>query len=283
MHRPLRGAAALAMAATLALLGIVTVAARNMAMGHRYGGPLQAPCAALGTYQVGPRILPAATRWTARLQGRPAQSSDRSIASAGQPWMLRGTLVLSAYSGCGQSTMGTFAVRRTMIGPPLGPGSRARCSGPCPQPVAGVLAATGTITQDAAHATNPLYVRVSAIITATRPGRHPAGQSAILSFLPPLLAAASPPPTALVLDGARSGKSTPVVPATAVAEGTVVAVATAVPNGPPAQALPGLRVGPDPLLPQHAGQGHGALGRRQLLAGLATGVEEFRRGSVQLG
>jgi hypothetical protein len=238
----------------------------------------QVRCGALGTYQVGARPFTASAVRPRAGRPSPLQGHGRpvdAIPSPLRPWSFHGTLVIAAYSGCGRPTAGTFFVRRTQVAPQAERGSTVRRRGPCPLPPTGVLTAGGTFMQDAAHATDPLYVTVGATLTWAHPGAprgRPCsdetgcppyavitstvtmthvtgylqvpvtdGQTAILSFLPPAPAASGPPPTAVVLAATRPVRPAPVVQATVVSAGTVVAVGTAVVNGTP---LPRPTAGP---------------------------------------
>ncbi len=115
-----------------------------------------AACAQLGSYHIGPQITPFRS------------AHVRPPVAAGQTSLvwpattLQGTLTLSAYAACGHPTAGSFAVRRVPLGPiPQQQGA----SGPY-----GITAVSGSFKQDAAHPADPLYVTVSATITATQPG-----------------------------------------------------------------------------------------------------------------
>ncbi len=246
MHR-LNKAGGIGVVGAVAVLGAVGGATRG-APAQARGVLPQAACAAVGTYQVGPRIVPERSRTRSGGPSAPAAPAPGS-AMAWPGWMVRGTLTLSAYSGCGQPTAGTFSMQRSVVGPPIerprGRGVAIPCAmeGPCGFPVTGVISATGAFTQDAAHAADPLYVTVNATITTARPGPQqgrpcstqtgcpPAtvitstvtmtnvtgylqaaasdGQRIVLSFLPPPASASDVGPTALVLDGWRGGQPTP--------------------------------------------------------------------------
>jgi len=235
-----------------ACIVIGTVAVLGTPGGAIGGVPAQAqravPQTVCGVYQVGPRVLPERSRTRSRMPSTQAASVP-GIAVTWPGWMLRGTLTISAYNGCGQSTAGTFSVQRSVVGPPIerprGRGAAIPCpmEGPCGFPVTGIISATGAFTQDVAHATDPLYVTVSATITTARPGPRqgrlcstqtgctPAtvitstitmtnvtgylqvavsdGQHAVLSFLPPPASASDATPLPLVLDGWRGVQPSP--------------------------------------------------------------------------
>jgi len=206
-------------------------------------------CAALGAYQIGARIVPERAGTHPGVSSGTARPGRATTAIVSRPWLLRGTLTLSGYSGCGQPTAGTFSIQRSVVGPPIerprGQGATMMCplEGSCGFPVTGVISATGSFTQDAAHASDPLYVLVSATITTARPGPQqgrpcstqtgcpPAtvimstvtmtnvtgylqatatdSQRVILSFLPPPTSASDAAPTPLVLDGRRGVQPIP--------------------------------------------------------------------------
>ncbi|HKO24189.1 MAG TPA: hypothetical protein VJY65_05540, partial [Chloroflexota bacterium] len=73
----------------------------------------QGSCAALGTYRVGPRILPlagaarGAARRRAGVQGLAPGHATAGPAPASPAGPLRGTLVIRAYTGCGGATLGS--------------------------------------------------------------------------------------------------------------------------------------------------------------------------------
>ena len=125
----------------------------------------QALCATLGTYQIGPRSVPerlGPRSGTSSGMGRPHHATTASVS---RPWLLRRTLTLSGYRGCGQPTAGTFSIQRSVVGPPIerprGQGVALLCplEGACGFPVTGVISATGAFTQDAAHASDLLYCK----------------------------------------------------------------------------------------------------------------------------
>jgi hypothetical protein len=195
----------------------------------------QGRCAVLGTYRVGPRVLPLAGVARGRT-GVPTPVPGHATAGPAIAWpagQLRGTLVIRAYTGCGSATLGSFAVRRTPVGPPL-PGPRR---GAPALPPTDVISASGHFAQDPMHPRDATYLLVSATITTARlRPQHglpcstltgcpsviaitstvtfrdvtgylqvlpPAGQTVTLSFLPPPVASTDVAPTALVLQGWR--------------------------------------------------------------------------------
>ena len=232
---PARIVTALIVGTVIALPG----AATRTALTHPAPAAQQGSCAVLGTYHVGPRILPLAGAARGRA-GVPTPVAGHAPASPAIAWpagVLRGTLVIRAYTGCGGATRGSFAVHRTPVGPPL-PGLRRgapalQCAIPCWPPPTGVISATGRFAQDPSHPHDATYVLVSATVTtARRPGRGlpcstrtgcppamvttstftdvtgylqvpPAGQRVTLSFLLPPVASTGVAPTALVLQGSR--------------------------------------------------------------------------------
>jgi hypothetical protein len=135
----------------------------------------QGLCSTLGTYTI---AQPAE-------RGTPGVPPARSRPGPGgvpitPVWLLRGQLVLAAYTGCGGTTSGTFAAQLGVVGgPPRSPAPRtALCATPCGPPPAvlpstAISRITGSFVQDPAHAADPLYTRVSATITSTRPGPPP--------------------------------------------------------------------------------------------------------------
>jgi hypothetical protein len=195
----------------------------------------QGRCAVLGTYRVGPRVLPLAGAARGRA-GVPTPVPGHVTAGPEPAWpagQLRGTLVIRAYTGCGSATLGSFAVRRTPVGPPR-PGPRR---GAPALPPTGVISASGHFAQDPMHPRDATYLLVSATITTARlRPQHglpcstltgcpaviaitstvtfrdvtgylqvppPAGQTVTFSFLPPPGASTDVAPTALVLQGWR--------------------------------------------------------------------------------
>ena len=195
----------------------------------------QGRCAVLGTYRVGPRVLPLAGAARGRA-GVPTPAPGPATAAPALAWpvgQLRGTLVIRAYTGCGSATQGSFAVRRTPVGPPL-PSPRR---GAPALPPTGVISASGHFAQDPRHPRDATYLLVSATITTARLRPQlglpcstltgcpsviaitstatvrdvtgylqvppPAGQTVTLSFLPPPVASTDVAPTALVLQGWR--------------------------------------------------------------------------------
>ncbi len=236
-----RGLGVTGMVVLLAASGGVTQRAPAWAR----GGLPQAACAALGAYQIGPRNVPQRSGARPGAASRTGGLTHATVAIVPRPSVLRGTLTLSGYSGCGQPTVGTFSIQRGVVGPPIeqsrGGGAAMICpmEGSCGFPVTGVISATGAFAQDAAHASDPLYVTVSAVMIMARPGLPqgrpcapgtetgcpaatvitstvtltnvtgylqvvPAdGQRVVLAFLPPPTSASGAAPTALVLDGWR--------------------------------------------------------------------------------
>ena len=218
-------------------------AAAHPALAHRAPAAQQGRCAVLGTYRVGPRVLPLAGAARGRAGGQmpAAGQATAGPAIAWPAWLLRGTLVITSYTGCGGATLGSFAVRRTPVGPPLyGPrrGTPALpCAEPCWLPPAGVISATGRFAQDPMHPHDATYLLVSATVTtahlrprlglpcsnltgcplamtmtSTATFREvsgylqvppPVGQRVTLSFLPPPVVSTGVAPTALVLQGWR--------------------------------------------------------------------------------
>jgi hypothetical protein len=206
-------------------------AAARMAFAHPAPAAQQGSCAVPGTYRVGPPVVPVAgpARGRAGVQTPAAGQATAVPVVAWPAWLLRGTLVIRAYTGCGGATLGSFAVHRAPVGPPL--------YGPRRGPPAGVISATGRFAQDPMHPRDATYVLVSATVTTARlrPQRGlpcsnltgcppamvitstatfrdvtgylqvppPAGQRVTLSFLPPPGASTDAAPTALVLQGRR--------------------------------------------------------------------------------
>jgi hypothetical protein len=222
------------------VIGLPGVAART-ALAHPAPAAQQGACAVLGTYRAGPRVLPLAGAARGRA-GVPTPVAGHATAGPASAWpagVLRGTLVIRAYTGCGGATLGSFAVHRTPPGPPL-PGPRRGapalpCAVPCWPPPTGVISATGRFAQDPSHPHDATYVLVSATVTTARhrPGRGlpcapatgcppamvitstftdvtgylrvppPAGQRVTLSFLLPPVTSTGVAPSALVLQGWR--------------------------------------------------------------------------------
>lgn len=236
----------IAMAAMTALS--VPVLAAQAAPIRVSRGPQPRGCAALGTYQIGPRALPMRPHPRAHSGTQPRRSAPagRPVVIAWPVSALRGTLTISAYSACGQPTAGTFSVQRLLVRPPIQPYHRAikaiPCAEVCGWPPAGVITATGSFSQDALHPHDATFVTVSATITSTRPGPPmgrpcsatygcpppsviissvsfsavtgylqvvPGGQSAILTFLPPPSANNAAAPQPLTLQGWRGGLPMP--------------------------------------------------------------------------
>ncbi len=184
-----------------------------------------ASCAALGNYPAGARAAAAAAAVAQghTTQGHTTQGYDTQRYSAQgystlwhsprlaphigiqpppSPWRWDGNIIITAYSGCGQPTAGTFSLHGLLMGTPVQSGGRTvimLCATSCLGPVLADVTATGTFAQDGAHAHDVTYVSVSAALTTTRGGRrsHAAlshitgylqvtpGQVAILSFFPP--------------------------------------------------------------------------------------------------
>jgi hypothetical protein len=238
-HAPSRIVTALIVGTVIGLSG----AAARTARAHAAHVAQQGSCAVLGTYRVGPRVLPLAGAARGRA-GVPTPGPGHATAGpapASPAGQLRGTLVIRAYTGCGGATLGSFAVHRTPLGPPLyGPRRGAPalpCAVPCWPPPTGVISATGRFAQDPMHPRDATYLLVSAtvttarlrpqhglpcstltgcppvmVITSTATFRDvtgylqvppPAGQRATLSFLPPPVASTDVAPTVLVLQGWR--------------------------------------------------------------------------------
>jgi hypothetical protein len=243
---PSRIVTALIVGTVIALPGPAAHTART----HLAPAVQQGSCAVLGTYHVGPRVVPlaGAARERARVPTPVAGHATAGPALAWPAGVLRGTLVIRAYTGCGGATRGSFAVHRTPVGPPLpgrGRGAPAlQCAIPCWPPPAGVISATGRFAQDPSHPHDATYVLVSATVTTTRrhPGRGlpcapttgcspgmvitstctdvaghlqvlaPAGQRVTLSFLLPPVASTGVARTALVLQGWRGAAVPRTVP-----------------------------------------------------------------------
>ncbi len=90
-------------------------------------------CAALGAYQIGARIVPERAGTHPGVSSGTARPGRATTAIVSRPWLLRGTLTLSGYSGCGQPTAGIFSIQRSVVGPPI---ERPRGQGAtmmCPQ------------------------------------------------------------------------------------------------------------------------------------------------------
>ena len=216
------------------VIGLPGAAART-AFAHPAPAVQQGSCAVPGTYRVGPRVVPlaGAARGRAGVQTPVAGPAAAVPAIAWPAWQLRGTLLIRTYTGCGGATMGSFAIHRTPMGPPL---YRPRRGAPALPPT-GVISATGRFAQDPMHPRDATYLLVSAtvttarlrpqhgppcstltgcpsvmVITSTATFRDvtgflqvppPAGQMVTLSFLPPPVASTDVAPTALVLQGWR--------------------------------------------------------------------------------
>jgi hypothetical protein len=218
-------------------------------------------CAGLPwTYHVGPRVLPMGAPRTPQgavpsAQPTPKPGTGHASTGTAIAWpasILRGTMTISGYGGCGgaATTSGTFAVQRVPLGPPIersqssgGTGTIA-CAVPC-YGLPGIVAARGAFRQDPLHPGDATYVQVSATITSTRPGPQmgrpcapntgcPPGvmirstvhvsdvtgylqvsedsQSATLSFLPPPAVYQNAAPAALILEGWRGTAAPATVP-----------------------------------------------------------------------
>ena len=222
------------------VIGLPGTAART-ALAHPAPAAQQGSCAVLGTYRIGPRVLPLAGAARGRA-GVPTPVAGHATAGPAIAWpagVLRGTLVIRAYTGCGGATRGSFAVHRAPVGPPFYRSRRVPpalpCAVPCWPPPTGVISATGRFAQDPSHPHDASYVLVSGTVTTARrrPGRSlpcapatgcppamvitstctdvtghlqvppPAGQRVTLSFLLPPVASTGVARTALVLQGWR--------------------------------------------------------------------------------
>jgi len=162
-----------------AVFAALALSAMGMAPrpGHAGAALMRAPatCAALGQYQVGPRVLPLAPPAI-----RPVPPHSHAPARLIAFSFLRGTLTLSSYSGCGGTTSGRFAIARAYGGPlpgPEPPRRPQRGAIACPEQgmycgfvPTGIVAASGAFMQDPAHGTDPAYISVSAVITSAEPG-----------------------------------------------------------------------------------------------------------------
>lgn len=181
-----RWAAALALAALWAPALTARAAAPH---GHQQAAGTPA-CSALGTYQVGPRVLPTAgpVQGHQTAPGVPTHSSAPT-AIAWPATVLRGKLVITAYSGCGSATQGTFEVSRSLLGPlptvPPAQGKAIACAVPCWWSPSGIITATGRFSQDPAHPSDPTFVTVSATITTARPGPQMGRPCSVQSGCPP--------------------------------------------------------------------------------------------------
>ncbi len=177
MHREIRAAWRVRL---VAVLGALVLCGMGIAPRPSQEGAtlIQASsaCAALGQYQVGPRVLPLAA--TPLIHPMPPQGHAPARLTAFS--FLRGTLTLSSYSACGGTTGGRFAIARTYGGPlpgPEQPRTPHHVAIACPEQgvscgfvPTGITAASGAFAQDPAHGTDPTYILVSAAITSTRPG-----------------------------------------------------------------------------------------------------------------
>ena len=181
------------------------------------GSPHAAGCAALGNYPVGPR---------AAMQARVA--ARQAIEPPPSPWKLAGNVILTAYSGCGRPTAGTFSIQGVLMGGPEqqnGITVNVPCALSCLGPALATISGHGAFRQDAAHPRDPLYVTITATLTSVVAKRRwhagltnmtgylevkPA-QHARLSFLPPPALSFLPapavragtPPVPLVIYGWR--------------------------------------------------------------------------------
>ncbi len=244
----------LKMARTLVVAGMVIVSGALADAAHgttaqARGAPSTMSCAALGTYHIGsiiPRVTPEQPRTGSGVSSVSGRPSRDALAIA--PWLLIGTLTISSYSGCGQSTSGTFTVQRSLLGPVIKRPGTARTSiacvagPPCGIPVTGVISATGSFAQDMTHPQDPTYVTVSATVVTARPGPQMGrpcstntgcppstvirstvtfnnvtgylqttsdGQTATLSFLPPPAANSGQPPAVMALVATRGVRPLP--------------------------------------------------------------------------
>lgn len=185
-HPPLRWAiATLAMIAAPAVPALALHAAPAMASQRATSS-----CSALGTYQIGPRLLPLrpsppqhSGAQPAPLVSRSAQAQPAATGSGqAQPGVaiawplsaLTGALTITAYSPCGAPTAGTFSVHRLPLKSPIRQpnrhGATLPCAVPCYWPATGVISATGRFVQDTLHPNDPAFVAVSATVSTARPG-----------------------------------------------------------------------------------------------------------------
>jgi hypothetical protein len=225
-HTPSRIVTALIVGTVIGLSGVAVCTARA----HAAHVAQQGSCAVLGTYRVGPRVLPLAGAARGRAGVQTPMAGPALAVPGGQ---LGGTLVIRAYTGCGGATLGSFAVHRTPVGPPLYRSRRV----PPALPPTGVISARGHFAQDPMHPRDATYLLVSATITTARlRPQHglacatptgcpsvmaitstatfrdvtgylqvplPAGQTVTLSFLLPPVTSTDAAPSALVLQGWR--------------------------------------------------------------------------------
>jgi len=170
-------------------------------------GTIGTDCAVLGAYHIGLDLTPAQSgapaspiaptaSSTAASSGPVTPTASSTAASSGPvapahagavyaapTFSWQGTLILSGYSGCGQSngrTAGTFSIQRGIDEPPIEQprrqGAKIACPLPldlerrCGFPALGVVSAVGRFTWDAMHPSDALYVTVSAVVTTTRRG-----------------------------------------------------------------------------------------------------------------
>src|SRR3954447_14878345 len=105
-HAPSRIVTALIVGTVIGLSG----AAARTARAHAAHVAQQGRCAVLGTYRVGPRVLPlaGAARGRADVPTPGPGHATAGPAPASPAWQLRGTLVIRAYTGCGGATLGSF-------------------------------------------------------------------------------------------------------------------------------------------------------------------------------
>src|SRR4051794_25687424 len=101
-HAPSRIVTALIIGTVIGLSG----AAVRTARAHAAHVVQQGSCAVLGTYRVGPRVLPLAGAGVPTPVPGHATAGPAPASPAGQ---LGGTLVIRAYTGCGGATLGSFA------------------------------------------------------------------------------------------------------------------------------------------------------------------------------
>lgn len=147
-------------ALSVAVLGLLLAGAAVPGAPAARAERMAAACPAVGIYTVG-GPLPAA-------QGSGGANGPAALLP-GYLGALRGTLTISAYTGCGAPTAGTFVVQglmRPIIGAQPGPGG-GQSKGAQIMPLyggTGILTATGTIAQDGTHQGDPTYVAVAATV-----------------------------------------------------------------------------------------------------------------------
>lgn len=170
----------------------------------------KAGCDALGTYHVGPTIPPPVIN-PPQTSGQGASTPGVAIAYPIMGGTLAGTITLTAYTGCGSPTVGSFTVALSRYRGPLpmttnsgtgkGQVTEQGTATYVAQPIIGgttVLTATGTFKQDPAHPTDPSYLSVDASVTY---GRY------ILSC-PPLCGAQKAPGTMMCVPmGCHTGET----------------------------------------------------------------------------